>query len=219
MGLLAKEEGGSFEMVEPNTYVARCYRVIDLGTHHDEKWDKDVHKIMLSWELPTALMETGDYKGQPFSIHNRYTLSLSEKAHLRKDLEAWRGKAFTEEELNGFDISMLLGATCFINVVHSTDGKYANISSIMKLPKGTNCPDAVNDALILDLDSFDQKVFDTLSDKMQGTIKSSLEYGLLAVPEDEAPPVADDGRQEPFSGGQGERNDQPHEGFEEELPF
>jgi hypothetical protein len=176
MGLIAREEGGNFEMVAEDTYIARCYRVLDLGTHHDEKWDKDVHKVTISWELPTALMETGDYAGKPFSIHNRYTLSLADRAILRKDLEAWRGKAFTEEELSGFDVSKLLGATCMINVVHSADGKYANISSIMKLPKGMECPDAVNEALFLDLDNFDQAVFDKLHEKVQDFIKKSQEY-------------------------------------------
>lgn len=199
MGLTAKEEGGSFEMVAEDTYAARCYRVLDLGTHHDEKWNKNVHKIMLSWELPTALMETGEYAGQPFSIHNRYTLSLSDRAILRKDLESWRGKSFTEEELAGFDVSNLLGATCLINVVHSADGKYANISSIMKLPKGMECPDAMNEAMMLDLDNFDQSIFDKLSDRMQETIKQSHEYKLIQedMEADEIPPIANDSNREP----------------------
>lgn len=204
MGLIAKEEGGSFEMVAEDTYVARCYRVLDLGTHHDEKWNKDVHKITISWELPTALMETGDYAGKPFSIHNRYTLSLSDRAILRKDLESWRGKSFSDDELAGFDVSKLLGATCLINVVHSADGKYANISSIMKLPKGMDCPDAVNEALFLDLDNFDENIFEKLHEKVQDFIKESKEYQRFNE-----------------HGGQQERNDQPNEGdFEDDdIPF
>ena len=202
MGLIAKEEGGEFEKVAEDTYAARCYRVLDLGTHHDEKWDKNVHKITISWELPTALMQTGDYAGKPFSIHSRYTLSLSDRAILRKDLESWRGKSFSEEELAGFDVSKLLGATCLINVVHSADGKYANISSIMKLPKGMDCPDAVNEALFLDLDNFDESVFDKLHEKVQDFIKESKEYQEL-------------------NSGQSQRNDQPGEGdfANEDIPF
>ena len=229
MGLIAKEAGGSFEMVAEDTYVARCYRVLDLGTHHDEKWNKDVHKIAISWELPTALMETGDYAGKPFSIHNRYTLSLSDRAILRKDLEAWRGKSFSEDELAGFDVSNLIGATCLINVVHSPDGKYANISSLMKLPSGMECPAAVNETLFLDLDNFDQDVFDKLHEKTQDFIKQSKEFegketggSNKPVGDEEAlicPACNADLNGEmdcpnpkcPSKNSQNERSDQPHE--------
>src|SRR5208337_1405024 len=67
----------------------------------------------------------------------RYTLSLHEKAALRKDLESWRGRTFTEEELKGFDVENVLDVPCLLNVIHNgTSGTvYANVSGIMKLPK------------------------------------------------------------------------------------
>ena len=195
MSLIAKSsgDGGSFEIAPEDTHMARCYRVLDLGTHHDEKYDKNQHKIMISWELPEALMSSGEYEGQPFTIHRRYTVSLHEKANLRHDLEAWRGKKFTEKELEGFLIANLLSKTCYINVVHSEDGKYANIGSILKLPKGVVCPDAVNPTVVLDLDDFNEEVFGNLSDNMKKTIMESQEYKLM---KDGAP-----------TSSQGERND------------
>ena len=65
-------------------------------------------------------------------------LSLSEKANLRKDLESWRGKAFTAEELKGFDIEKLIGVNAMASIIHNQSGDrtYANISSISKLMKG-----------------------------------------------------------------------------------
>ncbi len=72
-------------------------------------------------------------------IYKRYTLSLHENASLRKDLENWRGKKFTEEELQGFDLEKLLGVNALITVVHSqgADGKtYSNIAAVSKLMKG-----------------------------------------------------------------------------------
>jgi len=38
-------------------------------------------------------------------ISKRYTMSLGEQSTLRKDLESWRGKKFTPEELQGFDLN------------------------------------------------------------------------------------------------------------------
>jgi hypothetical protein len=206
MGLTATDKGGGdFAICPEDTHIARCYRIIDLGTHHDEKYNKDQHKIQISWELPESLMTGGDYDGKPFSVHNRYTVSLNEKANLRKHLEAWRGKKFTDKELEGFAVNVLVDKACYINVVHSTDGKYANIGSILKLPKGVECPDAVNEQLVFDLDKFDQEVFDKLSDNLQTTIKESFEYQELFS---DAPESS-----------QGERTDSGDEEFGDEIPF
>jgi hypothetical protein len=65
-----------------------------------------------------------------------YTLSLNEKANLRKDLESWRGKAFSDAEIeNGFDIEKLIGANCYLNIAQNDKGKSV-ISAINPLPKG-----------------------------------------------------------------------------------
>jgi hypothetical protein len=68
-----------------------------------------------------------------------YTLSLGDKANLRKDLENWRGKAFSAEELDGFDVQALIGANCMLNIVEydkRDNTKGQAIGSISKLMKG-----------------------------------------------------------------------------------
>src|SRR5690606_27792591 len=92
--------------------------------------------IMIGFELPTELMQEGEYAGKPFSIHKRYNWSTHEKSNMRKDLESWRGKRFDDSDFGpgGFDVKNLLGVPCTLNIVHETrDGRtYANISSIGK---------------------------------------------------------------------------------------
>lgn len=91
--LLPKETGGDFERVPAGTYPATCYRLIELGTQQVE-WQgtiKHQFKIMLSWEIGDERM--GD--GRPFTVHQHYTLSASDKPKLRQDLESWRGVPFT----------------------------------------------------------------------------------------------------------------------------
>ena len=175
MSLTAKA-GENFQLTPEGTHLARCFRIVDLGTQHNEQFSKFQHKILISWELPAELMEDG----RPFSVSKRYTLSLGEKSSLRADLEAWRGRAFTEEELQGFDIKKLIGATCYLNIAHKKNGEktYTNITAIMKLPKGIECPPAVNPPTVLELEpeSFAIDVFEGLSDKLKDTIRLSPEY-------------------------------------------
>jgi len=173
------------------TYAAVCYRILDLGTQQSSYMGKPrtAHKILVSWEIKDeeAVMEDG----RPMSIHQNYTWSMNEKANLRKDLESWRGKAFTEADFgeNGFELSDLLGVPCFMGVVHKdVDGTtYANISAISKLPKGMTVAPLVNKKQIIWLDeTFDLAAFEELSDGLKNKIKSSPEYQEIV--EGKAPP-------------------------------
>jgi hypothetical protein len=177
MTFIASTTNKEFELCPAGTHFALCYRLIDLGSQMNS-YNKVQRKIMLSWEFPNELMKDG----RPFSIHKQYSLKLHEKSVLRKDLESWRGKPFTAEELKGFDVSNLLGKICFIGVVHNEgkDGNtYANISSILKVAKGMEAPSPSNPVVQLDLDNFNQEVYQSLGDKLKQIIANSPEYKEL----------------------------------------
>ncbi len=136
---IATSKGGSdFELIPEGLEIGVCYAILDLGTHHDDKYGKDQRKVCLIWELPhvEAIMING--KPMPRVISKQYTLSLGEKANLRHDLEGWRGKAFTEEQLEGFDLAVLAGKNCQVQIIHNktAKGTYANIKTIVNVPKG-----------------------------------------------------------------------------------
>lgn len=106
-------------------------------------------KVMLNFEIPGEMIDMGG-KQMPMTISKEYTLSLSEKANLRRDLEGWRGRQFTAEELKGFAVEKVLGQPCIIAVIHKTSGKgtlYAAVTSISKLGKGMECPAQVHAAV------------------------------------------------------------------------
>ena len=113
-----------------------CVDVVDMGMLNVSFGgkEKEQHKVRIVWQIDEAMPDDG----KRYVVQKRYTLSLHEKANLRKDLESWRGKAFTDEELKGFDLEKLLSANCFLNVMHVAKGTdtYANIVSIMPLKKG-----------------------------------------------------------------------------------
>ena len=184
MAITAKKPEGDFKKVEPGNYVARCYRMIEIGTvtENFSTGPKRAKKVMLTWELPTELNTFDSERGEePYTISKTYTLSLHEKATLRKDLESWRGQGFTEQEAKAFDVTKLIGVPCMLNIIHKP-GKidatkiYAEIGSISRMPKGLACPNPINPSVILSYDNWNQEVFDSLSDYTKAKIEASEEY-------------------------------------------
>jgi hypothetical protein len=140
----------------------------------------------LRWELfgedddGNPLTVERDGKTMPMTISKSYTVSLHEKASLRKDLASWRGKDFTDEEAKAFDVSVLVGAWCMIGVTTSeNNGKtYSNISTLSRLPaamKGQYQP--VHKNIVFNLDDPDMEVFAGFHEKLQDAIKKAPEWG------------------------------------------
>lgn len=173
--------GGSFEQAPVGTHAARCHKLIDIGTTEQE-FNGEVkkrHQVIIGWELPTELMTSGEFEGQPFTVSGFYTLSLHEKANLRGILKNWRGRDFTDAELKGFDLKSILGAPCMLSVTSNEKGR-AEVGGVMALPKGMQVPEAMNPPTYFSFDAFDQAVFDSFSEKMQALIAKSDEYKALS---------------------------------------
>ncbi|MET0462381.1 MAG: phage replication initiation protein, NGO0469 family, partial [Chitinophagaceae bacterium] len=140
MPIIAKETGGKdFKKVPPGAHFAICNMVVDCGLQEGFS-GKPQHKVYLRWEVPderVSYEKDGQSIEGPCSIGCLYTLSLSEKANLRKTLENWRGKPFTADELAGFDITTVLGKACQIMVTHETKANktYANVTGVMGISK------------------------------------------------------------------------------------
>jgi hypothetical protein len=134
VGIMAKDKGGSGDFTPPPTglHNALCVDVIDLGENEspfrdDQGRTRIVHQIQIVWQLHNE-DEDGEpltrNDGKSFRISKFYTLSLNEKANLRKDLDSWRGVPFTEEELSdGFDVEKLIGVQCKLNLITKKNQK------------------------------------------------------------------------------------------------
>ena len=134
MAIIAKDDGGGpREKPEAGLHNAVCSKMFDLGIQEGFQ-GKPQHKVVIYWELEET-MKTGEYAGQRFVMSRTYTLSLNEKATLRRDLESWRGKGFTDDEVNGFDIEVLIGVPCTLNVLHDDKSGRAKIAGIMPKQK------------------------------------------------------------------------------------
>lgn len=140
MSIIAKDTGGGeFEAIPSGMHNAVGAKVYDLGQQPGFTAGTFAHKIAVLWELATRYT-TGDYAGQRMRVSKTYTLSLAEKANLRHDLESWRGRQFTEQELQGFDVEKVVGAPCTLNLIETvnpkTNKRYVKVSAVMPLMSG-----------------------------------------------------------------------------------
>jgi hypothetical protein len=201
MAFIVKESGGNFESTPSGMHLARCYRIVDLGTQKSEYMGqvKYLHKIMLGWEIHTTKDDGTTLKmrdGRPFAMFKNYTLSWSEKANLRLDLQSWRGKPFTQEEMRSFDLETILGAWCLLNVIErpGKDGKmYVNIDTVTPVPammKKAGLPEGVNKLEMFNLDSPDMTMFESFSDNLKVKIMASPEWQKLQSSGNASTPTA-----------------------------
>ena len=140
MSMIASDNGGqAIEKLENGVYTAVSSAIIDLGLQRNEQFGKTQRKFMMIWNILGEDVEINGEK-QPRTISKEYSFSLNEKSTLRKDLQAWRGQPFSEEELRGFNILNVLNKACQLQIIleEKNNKKYNNIAGIMSLPKGSN---------------------------------------------------------------------------------
>jgi hypothetical protein len=187
MGLTIESTNeGSFIQVPPGMHLARCYRIIDLGTQKSvyNGETRNLHKVMIQFEIHSE-NENGEplqtSEGKPLILSKTYTASNNERSSLVKDLQTWRGKEFTDAERKSIEIAKVLGQWGMVSVVESENNgrTYTNISSINPVPpsmKKNGLPEGKNSLVLFDLDKFDSEVFDSFSEGIQNKIKLSPEW-------------------------------------------
>jgi hypothetical protein len=142
MAIIAKKTKSDFTPCPEGLWPAVAGDIVDLGMVATQWGEK--HKVQIRW---FAAAEPRRNDGKPYMVSKKYTLSLHEKASLRQMLEVWRGKKFTEDELDGFDLETLIGVQCQIQVAHGQgdEGPYAFPQVILKAPKNARPVDVPND--------------------------------------------------------------------------
>jgi hypothetical protein len=175
MGLIAKNEVGEKNIVSAGTHVARCCGIIDLGTQYSEKFGKWANKITVQFELPADLTDDG----RPATISKKYTLSLNGKASLRNDLESWLGHPVTaREEHDRFALGSVPGAACLLSILHGRNAEkaHAYVARVMSVPGGMVVPDAVNPAVLYNIEGREDPVYAKLPDWVKNLIQQSREF-------------------------------------------
>ena len=175
-----QKSAGNFAPVPTGPQPAILYSLIDLGTQAVNipgKAPSQKRKIAMRFELHGEDTKLDD--GRPMSIGKQFTLTSSQKGNLRPFMEGWRGKSFTDDEFEAFDLQNMLGKAAILTIVE--DGEYRVINGISRLLAGMKAPEMFNKQIYLSLEpgEFDEAVFDGLSDKMKDIIRQSPEYQAL----------------------------------------
>ena len=174
---VAKEKGGDFTPLPAGSHISRCFAVVSLGTQQNPMFPASF-KVMLMFEVPGERIKV-DNEDRPMVIQKEYTLSLSEKANLRHDLESWRGRQFTKQELEGFEVEKVLGQPCMLSVIQKTTGKgktYGAISGISGLPKGVQCPPAFHKTIHFEIEDGKAEAYNALPDWIKKKIDACEEW-------------------------------------------
>lgn len=136
--VVAKNTGGKFVSHSAGQFAARCVDVVDFGDKVEQfpgNPERLVHKVGIVFRTGEVNPDTNEY----IDVMREFTVSMGDKANLRRFLEDWRGKSYTNDEVEqGAPLHKLVGVSCLITVEHKTSGSgrtYANIKGIAPLPK------------------------------------------------------------------------------------
>jgi len=179
MSLIVKSSGGNYDPIPEDSYPAVCIGVYDIGRHYNELYEKEQQRVIISWEIIGATKIDSETGAEKNRVHSEtYTASWNERSNLRKMLKSWRGKEFTESELEKFDLKNVLGKPCMIQIVHTkkNDRTYSNADSITKLPKAFGDVKAQSDTSWFDCDESPLDEIKGLPEWIQDKIKESITY-------------------------------------------
>ncbi len=99
-------KGSEFKQPPVGQAVGICYQVIALGNQQFR--DSVTPRVWIGFELPEHGIDTPNGK-KPMTIGKEYALFLGGKSKLGEMLKTWRGKPFTDKELEAFEVTSIAG--------------------------------------------------------------------------------------------------------------
>lgn len=145
MGTRIRRPTSNFKPCPEGLHPAVCVDVWDIwtGPKH-ERWGGGLQdNTRLVFQIDQTYTND-DGNVRTYEASQMYTASVHEKSKLRQHLESWRGKKFTEDDINVFidgpGLESLVGINCQIQVIHNIKDNgdtYANIITIVPRHKSS----------------------------------------------------------------------------------
>ena len=155
---------------------------MDLGEQYSDVYKSYSNKVKFVWALPSETIEI-DGKTEERQLSREFSIATKKNSKLRTFLSGWNSKNYSDEEFMELDLFEQVGKACQLNVVLNDTGEYANVESIMPIPKGFPAP-VTNTALFTwDMDAWNDAVFEKLPAWTQEQIKKSTQYQKNHAPE------------------------------------
>lgn len=146
---------------------AVCIGVVFTGTL-ESIYDSN-KKVAILWELFLDDGRKREYSRQ-------YTYSYHENALLRQHLESWRGRAFTKDELDKFQIRNIIGVPCRLEIAKNSN-MIKQIDNVLPFPKREVAPVSEIKPIYFDIEDEDTySDFIRLPGYLAERIKQTPEY-------------------------------------------
>lgn len=153
--------GEDFPQTPAGNWSGVCIGLIDLGTHWESFQggpQKKQRKVLIVWEIEAEKDGKDErfFVGRDFNIgvNDKGEVSYGEKSNIRKMLESWKGRAYSQGE--EIDLSATLGKTALVNIA----GKKTNagkditfVNAVSPLPKGMKVIKASQKQIVYTADS------------------------------------------------------------------
>lgn len=161
--------------VEPGVYMAVCVGVVDLGEQYSEKFKNYSNKVKFVWALPGETIEI-EGKAEERQLSREFSIATKKTCNLRTFLRSWNGIDYSDEDFLELDMFDQIGKACQLNVVLNDTGEYANVESVMPIPRGFPAPVSKTAFFTWDMDHWDDAAFEKLPAWTQEQIKKSTQY-------------------------------------------
>ncbi|MHA1972995.1 MAG: phage replication initiation protein, NGO0469 family [Candidatus Hodarchaeales archaeon] len=202
MAIVGKESNGKdFEQLPAGTYNAICIAVHDLGMQENTyKGETKVsRKIILQFEVGKK-----DSEGRAFMINEFYTLSLGDRANLRKLLNSWISAEIKGVDLqeDGYDVEKLVGKAGMLTAIEKTNQSTGKVRTVV----GSMSPlmdgmESIKQTIKIDkTPDWIQKIADQAVkfDDAKAPLKTAKKKAAKKdVPESETPKVSEDEKTDP----------------------
>ena len=136
--ITAKMSDAKYAPHESGQYTAQCVDCIDLGQKVQD-FPGSTTKLAQVCALVFRTGERNEETGEYIDPSKEFTVSMNKKANLRIFLEQWRGKAYTDEQVEaGIPLHKLAGNHALLTISQkaSRNGRtYASIVACVGLPK------------------------------------------------------------------------------------
>jgi hypothetical protein len=136
--ITARGSESKFRPHNEGQFVGQCVDVIDLGEKVQD-FPGTPKYLAPTCALVFRTGERNEQTGECIDIAREFTVSMGDKANLRKFLEQWRGKPYTSDQIKeGVPLHKLTSNHGLLTVAHKQSGAgktYANITACVGIPK------------------------------------------------------------------------------------
>lgn len=186
-------KGSEFKQPPVGQAVGICYQVIALGNQAFR--NSVTPRVWIGFELPEHAIETPNGK-KPMTIGKEYALFLGGKSKLGEMLKTWRGKPFTDKELEAFEVTSIAGKIGNVAIgPRESDSTKREITLVLGLikqqreaiEKGEIAKDPVNEIVVYSPDDHD----DAMWAKVPEFLKRKINERVVEKDSVETPPATD----------------------------